>query len=397
MPGSTDYAPGSQSFYLDGSGADASGGTDQFHYTYQTLKGDGSIVARVRYQTESNSWVKAGVMIKASPSAGSAFVSALVTPDVSSNEPNLNGINCVFPSNAVGAGCDAPLPAATPSVGRGVMMQYNGGSQSVTSAAALAQFKSPNKWLKLQRTGNTFTSFYSSDGTHWTQIGSTSVSMGNTVTMGLFVTPKDARQYATAAFDSVSVNGGGGPPPPPPGCPTNWNCADIGNPTPAGSEALDTGTWTLQGGGSDIVGTSDQFHYDWQTGTGNVSAHVTQQGNTNAWAKTGVMVRADTSAGSAHFSVLITPGNGVFVEYRTTAGGGTTRTTAVSDTVPSYLRITRNGTTFTGEMSNNGSTWTTLGSQTIAALSGTVLEGLADTSHANGTLCTVTMDTVTTS
>jgi uncharacterized repeat protein (TIGR01451 family) len=497
IPGATDYSPGSQSFYLDGSGADASGATDQFHYTYQTLKGDGSIVARVRYQTTQNPGVKAGIMIKASPSAGSAFVSALVTPDVSGNTPNLNGINCVFPSNAVGAGCDAPLPAASPSVGQGVLMQWNGGSKSVTSAAALAQFKSPNKWLKLQRAGNTFTSWYSSDGTTWTQIGSTSVSMGNSVTMGLFVTAKDARQYVSAAFDSVSLNGSGGPPPTndfsisaspstvtvapsgsgsttinttvtsgspqsvvlsasglpsgatasfnpttvtsgssstltitttttptgtytvtvtgtgtsathstpvtlvvqssTSGCPASWNCADIGNPTPAGSEALNGSTWSIQGGGSDIFGGADSFHYDWQSGTGNVSAHVTAQSNTNAWAKAGVMVRADTSAGSVQFSVLVTPGQGVFVEYRTMSGGSTTRTTAMSGTVPRYLRITRVGSTFKGEMSTDNATWTTLGTQTIAGLSGTVLEGLAVTSHQNGTLCSVTMDAVTTS
>ena len=160
---------------------------------------------------------------------------------------------------------------------------------------------------------------------------------------------------------------------------------------------LNGSTWTVQGGGSDIFGAADSFHYDWQTGTGNVSAQVTAQSNTNAWAKAGVMVRADTSAGSVQFSVLVTPGNGIFVEYRTTTGGTTTRTTAVSGTVPRYLRITRSGSTFTGEMSTNNTNWTTLGSQTIAGLSGTVLEGLAVTSHANGTACTVTMDTVATS
>jgi hypothetical protein len=48
-------------------------------------------------------------------------------------------------------------------------------------------------------------------------------------------------------------------------------------------------------------------------------------------------------------------------------------------------------------MSTDNATWTTLGTQTIAGLSGTVLEGLAVTSHQNGTLCSVTMDAVTTS
>ena len=65
--GSTDYSPSTSSFYLDGGGADLFGTSDQSHYTYQTLNGDGTIVARVRYQTESDAWTKAGLMIKQAP------------------------------------------------------------------------------------------------------------------------------------------------------------------------------------------------------------------------------------------------------------------------------------------------------------------------------------------
>ena len=68
------------------------------------------------YETTSNSWVKAGVMIKQSTTAGSNYVDALVTPDVSSNTPNVNGTGCVFPANAPGAGCTSPLPPVTPTV-----------------------------------------------------------------------------------------------------------------------------------------------------------------------------------------------------------------------------------------------------------------------------------------
>ena len=45
----------------------------------------------------------------------------------------------------------------------------------------------------------------------------------------------------------------------------------------------------------------------------------------------------------------------------------------------------------------NLSTATKLFSQTIAAMSGTVLEGLAATSHNTSALCTVTMDSVSVS
>ena len=39
--------PTASEFRLAGSGADISGGSDEFHFTYRTLSGDGSIVARV--------------------------------------------------------------------------------------------------------------------------------------------------------------------------------------------------------------------------------------------------------------------------------------------------------------------------------------------------------------
>jgi regulation of enolase protein 1 (concanavalin A-like superfamily) len=178
--GAADYSAGSQTYYVDGAGADAYGKNDQFHSVYQSLAGDGTIIARVRYQTNSDPWAKAGLMIKQSPTAGAAFVDALVTPDVSANTPNINGVACT-PN-----GCVSPLPSITPLVGNGVRMQYSG-NHSVTPAN-LPGYSSPNKWLKLQRAGNNFTSWQSTDGTHWTQIGIATVAMTSPVTIGLFVT-----------------------------------------------------------------------------------------------------------------------------------------------------------------------------------------------------------------
>ncbi len=202
MSGTADYAVTSQSFYVDGSGMDIYGTHDQFHYVYQALNGNGTIIARVRYQTVSSAWAKAGVMIKQSATAGASYVNALVTPTVSPNTPNINGVNCT-PD-----GCDAPLPPITPSVGYGIRMQYNfSGSRSVT--APVAGFNSPNEWLKLQRSGNTFTSWYSTDGITWYLIGkTTSVTMTGPVTIGLFVCSHNVGQLSTVAFDNVSIVAG---------------------------------------------------------------------------------------------------------------------------------------------------------------------------------------------
>jgi glucose/arabinose dehydrogenase len=198
VPGATDYSASDGTFFVDGAGADVFGAHDQFRYVYQTLNGDGTIVARVLYQTNSSPWAKAGVMIKQAAVAGSPFVDALVTPNVSPNTPNINGIGC-NPN-----GCASPLPPITPTVGYGLRMQYTTtGSQSVT--APVSGFSFPNEWLKLTRVGTTFTSWYSTDGVNWIRIGVTHLTMTNPVTIGLFVTSHNIGQTSTVAFDNVSV------------------------------------------------------------------------------------------------------------------------------------------------------------------------------------------------
>ena len=201
VPGTADYAASSSSFYIDGAGADIYGTNDQFHYVYQALTGNGTITARVRYQTNTSAWAKAGLMIKQSTTAGDLYVDALTTPTVSPSTPNINGVGCT-PN-----GCASPLPPVMPTVGYGVRMQYNFKS-SQSPKPPLTSFNSPNEWLRLQRVGNIFTSWYSTDGATWTLIGKTTVAMNAQVTIGMFVTSHNIGQASTAAFDNVSVVAG---------------------------------------------------------------------------------------------------------------------------------------------------------------------------------------------
>jgi len=60
--------------------------------------------------------------------------------------------------------------------------------------------------VKLVRSGNTFTSYASSDGSHWTQLGSSqTISMAPNVYVGLAVNSGSSSAQATATFDNVTL------------------------------------------------------------------------------------------------------------------------------------------------------------------------------------------------
>lgn len=386
MAGAADTATdsaGNQTFYLDGAGADVYGANDQFHYVYQTLSGDATIVARVRYQSNSSPWAKAGVMIKQSPTAGAAFVDALVTPDVSPNTPNVNGVGCDAD------GCLSPLPPVTPAMGYGARMQYSG-SHSATPKTYPAGYSNPNKWLKLQRAGDTFTSWISSDGVSWSQIGIATVSMSGPVTIGLFTTSHNIGQYSTAAFDNVRITAAAPPPPPAP-LPSPWADGDVGSPAIAGSASYSNGVFTVNGAGADIYGTNDQFNYAYQpvNGNGTLIARVTSQSNTSSNAKAGVMFKQSTTAGSSYFLISVAPGGGIKVQYNfnSSVGGGTY-------TFPNvWMKLTRSAGMFTAYVSADGSTWSQVVSKAIT-ITDPATFGLFECSHNTSALGTATFDNV---
>ena len=67
-------------FTVNGSGADIWGSSDQFNYVSQPLTGDGTIVARVTSQSNTDPWAKAGIMIKQSTTSNSPYALLAVTP-----------------------------------------------------------------------------------------------------------------------------------------------------------------------------------------------------------------------------------------------------------------------------------------------------------------------------
>ena len=170
--GAAGYATGSSgNFTLHGAGADVWGSSDAFRMVYAKLSGDGYVVAQVTSIEYVDAWTKAGVMMRESLSANSRHAFMLVSP------------------------------------GKGLAFQRRtatGGSSTHTSGGGGAA----PAWVKLARTGNTFTAFRSSDGVNWTRVGSDSIPMGATIYAGVAVSSHVKGVLATATFGSTAVAAG---------------------------------------------------------------------------------------------------------------------------------------------------------------------------------------------
>jgi regulation of enolase protein 1 (concanavalin A-like superfamily) len=173
--------------------------------------------------------------------------------------------------------------------------------------------------------------------------------------------------------------------------PSPWIASDIGSPTPAGSTTYDSnsGIFSIDAGGADIWGTSDQFRFVYQQVSGDVDvvARVNSLTQADAWSKAGVMIRSSLAANAAQGSALVSAGMGTEFERRTQTAGSSA-STAVSGSAPRWVRLVRAGTQVTAYTSVTGTTWTTIGSDTIA-LGSSAYVGIAVTSH-NSTMLTST-------
>jgi hypothetical protein len=177
--------------------------------------------------------------------------------------------------------------------------------------------------------------------------------------------------------------------------PAPWTSTDIGATALAGSVTVSGDTYTLRASGDDIWGTADGLHYVAQPVSGDVDiiARVASVENVHAWTKAGVMIRGSLSAGSAHGMMLVSPGKGLAFQRRTANGGVSASTSGGSGTAPVWVKLERRGNVLTAYRSPNGSSWTLVGTDTIA-LPTTAHVGLALTSHDNGRLAAAAFDNI---
>jgi regulation of enolase protein 1 (concanavalin A-like superfamily) len=143
---------------------------DGMHFVYQALSGNGTIVARV-LTAQGSTYPEAGVMIRETLTTGSSQAYTAYEP---------------YPGPSIYFYNRPTTGASTSSQGSPVsVLPY---------------------WVKLVRSGNTFSGYISADGAAWTQVGATqTITMAQNVYIGLAVSADDNTSLATATFDNVVI------------------------------------------------------------------------------------------------------------------------------------------------------------------------------------------------
>jgi len=165
LAGSAGYANGT--FTVAGAGQGTLfASSDGFHFAYQSLTGDGTMVARV--VSLQGSATQAGIMMRETLNPGANHMYLF---DYSAT---------LYMSERTSTGASSSYQ----SLGSGALPY----------------------WIKLTRSGNVFTMYSSADGANWLQLGaSQTVSMAQNVYVGLAVSSRTTSSLATASFDNVSI------------------------------------------------------------------------------------------------------------------------------------------------------------------------------------------------
>jgi hypothetical protein len=166
LSGSATYSAGT--FTVKAAGADIWGTSDQFHYVYRPLSGDGTIIARVASIQNTDPWAKTGVMIRESLASNSTFAEMIVSP------------------------------------GKGLAFQRRLATAGMATHTEGAMVAAPY-WVKLTRRGNTFTGYSSPDGVTWTRVGSDTIVMAYGVYVGLPLTAHSYTKVCTAQLGRVTL------------------------------------------------------------------------------------------------------------------------------------------------------------------------------------------------
>src|SRR2546426_14216 len=450
LAGSAGYANGTFTVAGAGQGTFFTS-SDGFHFVYQSLSGDGTMVARV--VSLQGSAAQAGIMVRETLNAGANHVYLF---DYSST---------IYMTERTSTGASSSYQ----SLGSGALPY----------------------WIKLARSGNVFTMYSSADGVNWLQLGtSQTVSMAQNAYVGLAVSSRTTSSLATATFDNVSVTAAVAPQPTfslstspssltviqgtngastitvtplngfnssvslsasglpngvtasfnpsstassstltltasstattgtftltvtgssgnltktttifltvqsIPTLPSVWSDGDIGAVGLAGSANYANGTFTVAGAGQGTFFTSsDGFHFVYQSLSGDgtmVARVVSLQGSA---AQAGIMVRETLNAGANHVYVFDYSST-IYMTERTSTGASSSYQSLGSGALPYWIKLARSGNVFTMYSSADGVNWLQLGTSQTVSMAQNAYVGLAVSSRTTSSLATATFDNV---
>ncbi len=171
-PAFLETSPGT--IVMNGMGTDIWNNADEGRFVYKTLKGNGSILAKVDAVANTNAWAKAGVMIRGSLDAGSTYAFACV------------------------------------SATSGVAFQHRDTAAGAAVGDTVTPVLTAPYWVKVTRNGTAFTAQRSLDGVTWVDITPATaftITMANDVFIGLAVTSHQTGSVCGTKLSSVSTTG----------------------------------------------------------------------------------------------------------------------------------------------------------------------------------------------
>jgi hypothetical protein len=143
--------------------------TDKFRFTYQTLSGDGEIVARISALENTGNSSRVGVMIRDS---------------LATNAPHV-------------------FVGLTGSGSYRLVQRLTKGGKNATTNSDVGNV--PNAWVRLVRKGNEISSYKSTNGTKWTLIDTTDITLAKNCYVGLAVACGSDTKLNSSQFSNVKV------------------------------------------------------------------------------------------------------------------------------------------------------------------------------------------------
>jgi regulation of enolase protein 1 (concanavalin A-like superfamily)/dienelactone hydrolase len=151
--------------------------------------------------------------------------------------------------------------------------------------------------------------------------------------------------------------------------PAPWQHDDIGSVFAIGDAMTSDGqTFTVTGSGPGLANGQDAGHWVWQSlgGDGDLVAEITAVPTADLGGMAGIIVRDGEFSDDPFVALMAYAGGVVQLVSRDLPGDGLTTTATTTYTLPCWLSLQRRGDAFTAAVSEDGSTWTTLGSVGVA-------------------------------
>jgi hypothetical protein len=182
--------------------------------------------------------------------------------------------------------------------------------------------------------------------------------------------------------------------------PIGWLDQDVGQVSVQGSASYASGVFTVNATGLGVTSNADSFHFVYAplAGNGTIIARVASVTGTS-YGLAGVMIRETMNPGATVALSNCNAVNYCYFWYRGTTGASQVGASSSGLSLPRWVQVVRNGSTFSGYESSDGVNWVQVGSTQTINMAQNVYIGLAvaSDSSTSSTLATATLDHVSVS